>query len=207
MKKKKILSNILFYYSAIASFFIAISAAINSEHSTGINSVVFVMLFLPVTSYFIVEFFRHLKSIISKNKRDNITPEARPRKNELIIIISIFLILTLLGLGNTYKNSKAIKESPSQEEETTKDENKNTPQPLVFKTKEKEEKKTLIVKITDGSSSVNIREKPSVYSEKIGEAKDKDIFKFTKKTSGFYEIELKDGETGYLYSKYAEEVK
>lgn len=206
MKKKKILSNILFYYSAIASFFIAISAAINSEHSTGINSVVFVMLFLPVTSYFIVEFFRHLKSIISENKKDNITPEARPRKNELIIIISIFLIFTFLGLGKIYKNSKTMKESPSQEE-TAKNEDKTTPQPLIFKTKGKEEKKTLTIKITDGSSFVNIRKKPTVYSEKIGEAKDGDTFKFTKKTSGFYEIELKDGEIGYLYSKYAEEVK
>lgn len=52
--KKKLLSKILFYYSAVASLFIAISTAYSSKT---LGSVIFTIFFLPVCAYFIIEFF------------------------------------------------------------------------------------------------------------------------------------------------------
>lgn len=61
---------------------------------------------------------------------------------------------------------------------------------------------TLRVKIDDGSSFVNIRQKPAINSEKIGKANDGDTFEFISEESGWYEIRLADGQTGFISKKY-----
>lgn len=61
----------------------------------------------------------------------------------------------------------------------------------------------LRVKIDDGSTYVNIRQKPSIVSEKIGQANDGDTFEFISLDAGWYEIKLTDGSTGYISAKYA----
>jgi uncharacterized protein YgiM (DUF1202 family) len=66
---------------------------------------------------------------------------------------------------------------------------------------------TLTIKITDGSPMVNIRQKPTTYSEKIGEAKDGDSFEYLSHSAGWYEIRLEDGSTGYISGKYVEEAQ
>lgn len=62
---------------------------------------------------------------------------------------------------------------------------------------------SLTVKIADGSSFVNIRQKPTVNSEKIGKANDGDAFEFISINAGWYEIKLIDGSTGFISGKYA----
>lgn len=61
---------------------------------------------------------------------------------------------------------------------------------------------TLTVKIGDGSSYVNIRQKPTTNSEKIGQAHDGDTFAFISVDSGWYEIRLADGQRGFISKKY-----
>lgn len=62
---------------------------------------------------------------------------------------------------------------------------------------------SLTVKISDGSSFVNIRQKPALNSEKIGQAKDDDAFEYISLNAGWYEIRLNDGTTGFISAKYA----
>lgn len=64
-------------------------------------------------------------------------------------------------------------------------------------------KTTLIVKIDDGSSTVNIRQKPTINSEKVDQAHDGDTFEFVSLNSGWYKIKLTDGSTGFISKKYA----
>lgn len=62
---------------------------------------------------------------------------------------------------------------------------------------------TLRVKIGDGSSYVNIRQKPTINSEKIGQANDGDILEFVSLKAGWYEIKLTDETSGFISAKYA----
>jgi hypothetical protein len=78
-----------------------------------------------------------------------------------------------------------------------------TEPPLIFKTQEVQPKEMLTIKISDGSSAINIRQKPTIYSEKTGEAKEGDTFEYTALTAGWYEIKLSNGGTGYIAARYA----
>lgn len=62
----------------------------------------------------------------------------------------------------------------------------------------------LIIKITDESTSVNIRQGPTVQSNKIGDAKAGEVFEYTSLDSGWYEIKLADGTTGFISARYIE---
>lgn len=66
------------------------------------------------------------------------------------------------------------------------------------------EHKIIIIKISDGAETVNIREGPSTKSQKIGEAKDGDTFKFVSKDGEWYQIKLEDGSTAFVSERYAE---
>jgi uncharacterized protein YgiM (DUF1202 family) len=62
----------------------------------------------------------------------------------------------------------------------------------------------LIVKIGDGSESVNIREQPSTKSEIVGKAKDGDTYELVSKNSEWYQIKLEDGSVAFISAKYSE---
>ena len=62
----------------------------------------------------------------------------------------------------------------------------------------------LTVKITDGSTSVNILQAPIVSSNKIGEAKEGDTFEYFSEGSGWYEIKLADGSVGFIPASFIE---
>lgn len=80
-----------------------------------------------------------------------------------------------------------------------------TVSPKTAEVKEIKSKVMLTIKIDDASSSVNIRQKPTTNSEKIGQARDGDTFEFLSLDSGWYEIKLVDGSTGFISAKYVEE--
>jgi len=63
---------------------------------------------------------------------------------------------------------------------------------------EPESKTMIIIKITDDTESVNLREKPTTESAKVGKAKDGDTFELISEESGWYQIKLDDGEVAFV---------
>jgi hypothetical protein len=120
-------------------------------------------------------------------------PKIRIRASELLAASGIFLLLLALGVRNIMGSTAEITPVPS-------------PAPLVLSETVKEEvpKTMLVVKITDGAESVNIRQEPAVSSNKIGEALEGETFEFVSINSGWYEIKLADGSTGFISARYME---
>jgi len=115
------------------------------------------------------------------------------KASELFAASGIFILLLFLGVRNIMGSTVETINTPS-------------PTPAVLsETKEVKVPKTmLIVKITDGAASVNIRQEPTVRSNKIGEAIEGDTFEFVSINSGWYEIKLADGSTGFISARYIE---
>jgi putative transposase len=67
-----------------------------------------------------------------------------------------------------------------------------------------EAKTMIVITITDGSDSVNIRQQPSINSEKIGTAKHGETFEFVSEDSGWYQFKLDDGSIAFVSARYAE---
>lgn len=177
---KNILPNILFFYSAVVSVLIILSLIITNKGNT---TIIFAILFLPVTAYFISELFKQLQG------RENHIHQSR--KGETITIIVIFLVLIGSGINNVIQKSKQNSLPNSS--------------PLVFKTTQTQSptpKQSVQIDISDGSESVNIREKPTIYSEKVGEAKNSDIFTYISDKEGWFEIEITASKSGYISGKY-----
>ena len=124
----------------------------------------------------------------------------------LAISAAVFLLLVTLGIGNIKlseaKNSKPL---PSPAALAKTEEAKPLPSPVVLAATE-EAKPTAIVtiKIDDSTAKVNIRQKPTTNSEKIGEAKDGDTFEFVSEDLGWFEVKLTDGSTGFISATYVE---
>lgn len=190
----KILPKLLFLYSAIAAFLITASSVLTSNT---IGPVIFSTLFLPVTAYFVVEFFKELRSVFTPTVGDGTDNIVSPKKGEAILIFLIFLLLFGVGLRN-------IISVKNKANETNNPKSPNTP--IVFKSETTPTPaKMLAISITDGAPSVNVREKPSLYSAKITDAKDGDIFEYTKRDGEWYELKLEDGTYGYVSFKYVVE--
>lgn len=162
--------------------------------------------------------------------RDNDMPlvdrDTKPTPNVpafLAVSISVFLLLVGFGVKNikaSENNSPELVSIPLMLSKIS-DINKTiaTPIPLVLSeqseidevaptpTPEAEETKSksaLRIKINDGSESVNIRQKPTTNSEKIGQAEDGDVFEIVSKNMGWYEIKLANGSVGFISPKYVE---
>ena len=127
-----------------------------------------------------------------------------PRIPEFIGLTAVFLILLSFGV----KNIEASKVMPNAN---------NVIPPTTLGVSETEEIKPVaevatestlekvVIKISDGSDSVNIRKDPTTNSEKIGQAIDGEIFEVISKTLGWYEIKLTDEQTGFISAKYIEQ--
>jgi hypothetical protein len=154
-KKTNIFLVILFIYSTLASLFLTISGILTTK-STGL--IAFQLLFLPITAYFFIEASNYLRHKF-KEKSGEITDfQVTPRRGETIFFIIIFLGLTAIGANNLIKKDPV--ESDSSPKTTT------SPSPLIFPKATPEQKLSdLKIVITDGSESINIRQKPTVYSE------------------------------------------
>ena len=64
--------------------------------------------------------------------------------------------------------------------------------------------KIIIIKISDGAESVNIRKEPTTKSEIIGKAVDGDTYELVSKDLEWYQIKLEDGSAAFISAKYAE---
>jgi len=114
---------------------------------------------------------------------------------ELLGIATVFLLLVGLGIRNI-KSSTAKSFNPPTTLGVSRTEE--------VKTEEIKPKVMVVIKIIDGAASVNIRQKPTIRSEKVGEAKDGETFEFVSIDSGWYEVKLADGSTGFISSAYIE---
>lgn len=193
------MSKVLFYYSAIASFVITASLVLTSN---SITPVVFAVLFLPVAAYFVSEFFHQMRSIFSPKEEKPYTDVfLKPRKGEIFAMAVIFLIFLGIGIRNVSANAKAAVQGPATP----------TPTPsLIFSTDQTPSPapaSLVIISITDGSAEVNIRSKPTIYSDKAGSAKDGDRFEMISESAGWYQIKLPDGSTGYISGNYIKQQK
>lgn len=132
---------------------------------------------------------RHLKG------RDLGEVKLRPwsRIPELAGASAVFVLLLSLGL----RNVTAISQSPEVAHTTTLGTNTlASPAP----TAEPEPK--IILTVRSDHEPVNIREKPTVYSNKIGEALDGDTFEFVSESPSWVEVKLPEDSTGFIFSKY-----
>ena len=148
----------------------------------------------------------------------SLNPQPHHRINEFITIsVTVFALLFTLGIRNIWTAEfKNVAATPitSQVLSTTKEVNsvpdstdtsEATSEAVPAGRQAKPEK---IVQVkADGSSIINIRQKPTTDSIKIGEAKNGDTFAFISKDSDWFEVKLASGETGFISAQYVEEVK
>lgn len=114
---------------------------------------------------------------------------------ELVAAGTVFVLL--LGFG--FRNVTAVVKSSGNTSIILGTKNASaTPAPT-----DKPEPKTMLT-LRYAEGPVNIREKPTVQSNKIGEAKDGEKFEFVSKNSSWYEVKLPDGSTGFILSRYIE---
>lgn len=120
--------------------------------------------------------------------------------------VAIFILLFTLGIRNIWafsaktqitKTQIAAVPSPTPAVSGIED-TKPDPAP--------QDKIMVAIKITDGAESVNVRQEPAVKSQKIGEAKDGETFEFVSVNSGWYEVKLTDGSSGFISARYLEVV-
>lgn len=188
---------LLFYYSAAASLFITASMVFTSQTAAPL---IFAVLFLPVTAYFVVEFFNGIRSKLNPKESSNVPIYSGTNITGNLVLLAIFLTLLGLGVRNVYYNSIKL---ASIEANTL-----PSSVPIVIsktQTPEPGKAKTLTISITDGSQSVNIRAKPTIYSDKVAEAKNGTILPYTEKKGEWYEVTLEDSSVGYISFKYVEE--
>ncbi|MBI1864013.1 SH3 domain-containing protein [Candidatus Woesebacteria bacterium] len=116
------------------------------------------------------------------------------RLAELFTATGVFFVLLFLGIRNidasVHKNSTVSPTPISSQVLSESVKPTDSPKPRV------------IVKITDGVMSVNIRQKPSIQSDKIGEARDGDSFELISEHKGWFGIKLTDGSTGFISAIY-----
>jgi uncharacterized protein YgiM (DUF1202 family) len=190
---RNLMPKLLFYYCAITAFLITVSTVFTSQT---IGPVIFATLFLPVAAYFVIEFFKQLRSMFSPKPLEDSDVSSGPRKGEFFLITFIFLLLLSLGIWNIYNSTGASAQTEPEP----------TSSPLTFKVDPSPTPGiTVTISITDGSELINIREKATVYSEKIAEAKDGDTFEYVSKDAGWYEVKLPSGSNGFISAKYVKE--
>ena len=127
----------------------------------------------------------------------------------LMVSISIFVLLTTIGVGNILISSSSVPDILSETKTIIPYSPEATSEAIPELLLEASEtslklhlKTTITVKIDDNSSYVNIRQKPTTGSEKIGQAINGDTFEFVNLDSGWFEVKLASG-SGFISEKYA----
>ena len=193
--KRKILSILFFTYCVIASVFLTISGVFTARTA---GSVIFQILFLPVVAYFVIE---TLARIRKKPASKENTPSLS--KKQITTVVAIYFILLFFGIVNV--NLKA-----QNDNQTVPSQDLPSSSPLIYPANQdgpstpQEANTKLIVVIKDGSPSVNIIEKASVYSNVIGKAQNGEVYEYTQKINEWYEIKINDEEVGYIFEDYIE---
>lgn len=107
------------------------------------------------------------------------------------LLISGALFALLLGIG--VKNVSDIDKSPKTIS-TTLGVNTTSSKPKIMVT----------IKNIETKSSIDIKQKPTNESKKVGEAKDGDKFELISEDAGWYQVKLPDGSIGFISSSFVE---
>ncbi len=70
-----------------------------------------------------------------------------------------------------------------------------------------ESKSMVIIKINDGSESINLRQEPSTQSEIVGKAVDGDVFELISEAGVWYQIKLDDETPAFVSAEYVQLVE
>jgi putative transposase len=115
---------------------------------------------------------------------------------QISVISLLFIILVALGVRNIEVSSATTPTTstvPSSLQSTQ-------PEEII---PEQKISSYVLVKITDGARSVNIRQRPTTNSPQVSKAKDGDKFELVSTSPDWYEIKLADKSIGYISAKYS----
>ena len=171
--------------------------------------------------------FKHPKISAEPLEKINLRSNLKPRSRIpefLTLSATLFLILVALGVRNIQiftisltKSSQPISTpavlSETQEvtpmdglevnpEATPEAKLEKSPETQLEATPEAKLKTILIVQTNDTSTIINIRQKPNINSEKIGQVKDGDTLELISIVSNWYEIKMNTGLTGFISEKF-----
>lgn len=133
---------------------------------------------------------------------------------ELTAATVVFTLLLFLGLNNIQANagqpvvgpiSKSNPQVLSEEVEKEEVEIEETEPELAEEEVEVlETKEMVVIVLDDQSAKANIRQEPTVMSEKVGQAQDGDSFELISVDSDWYEIKLDDNVRGFISVELAQ---
>ena len=156
-----------------------------------------------------------LEKIILENTTQNIKVapiiKNSPRIPEFIVLNTLFFFLLTMGVGNILAPSTAqynlftfpltkkyiAKIAPSTTSNVLGTETK-----VITATKDIKPKEYISIDINDDQESVEIYKEENINSEKIGWAKNGEVFELVSKNTEWMEIKLTNGSTGFVLSKY-----
>lgn len=151
-------------------------------------------------------------NFLREKQQSEITQKLSLGISEFLAGATIFLILFGLGIRNVWlTDAGKFMISPVAKDQTVLSATSSNPidsasdsASLLDSAEPDPPKAMTTVKLTDGLTNVNIRQSPTAESEKIGLAQGGDVFEFVSENSGWYEIRLVDGSTGFVSADYAE---
>ncbi len=145
----------------------------------------------------------------------NLKPRPRSRINEFMTVSTItFALLVTFGIKNIWAFESKAQPLPNTASEVlsaVKEDAASAEPEIKFEATPEAKPQPLVkVKAEDSSSTVNIRQKPTTKSAKIGQAKDGETFEFVAKDSDWFEVKVASqsgftSETGFISTKYIEE--
>lgn len=130
------------------------------------------------------------------------TPEVRSRIPHIATLFASFVLLVGFGMRNvsteTSKTFQALADNNNKAvlSETV----ETTPTPVSIP---QISKTMAIINVPPEREFVDLYKKSNNFSEKVGEAKDGEMYELVSEIPGWYEIKLTDGKVGFVPSDYA----
>lgn len=135
----------------------------------------------------------------------NETPKKvkQSRAPELFGAALVFLVLIAFGIKNIHSlNAAPVPKVESLTEQTVLSEYTFNENEASSSASPAIDVATVTVNITDGAKSVNIRSKPTISSEKIGDALQGDSFGLISFKKGWYEVNINATTSGFISARY-----
>jgi uncharacterized protein YgiM (DUF1202 family) len=194
---KVLAARIILFYSTVLAIFVTVSGALTMK---SIEEALFLLAFAPVFIYLVATSAKEVGRIIKKKGPSSFV-SISGKKTEFIAGIVIFAVLIALGFMNLSSDLVGNNNNSSATEKL-----KNTAEttPIIFDG-QKEDSKSLRVKITDNSTSVNLRSGPGTFNDIVGEASDGDEYEYTEVNEDWYKIDF-EGKEAWIFQNYVEEI-
>ncbi|MCL4387373.1 SH3 domain-containing protein, partial [Patescibacteria group bacterium] len=159
----------------------------------------------------------NIPKVFNNTSHTKIKP--KPRILEMILAVSILFFFSSYGLYNitktTIKNKGLITPlSPAHPQVSGAKDVKSNSSPTpehsiknevnITEVSEQNEIKTIVIKIADGTGSVELRKLPAFESEVIGTAKNGEEFELISVLPQWYEIKLGEGQNAFVQENYSE---